>query len=280
MRNRNRVAKRKTSSSVTINTDPSKNKLDMLDLTYLIYGERKIGKTSFLSHFPDTYFFMFEPGAKSLKIAQNNVPSWDDFLSLIDQLEEHDDIATTVIDTGALAYERCFEHICEKMGIEHPQDISYGKAWSAIKQEFNRAHTKLLSMGKGFVVTAHSTVVERETRSGTTFSQTVPDYPSAADKLYTGIIDTIGFYHYHGSERFLQIRGDDYVLAGTRCEDNFLTPDGEQVYRVPMGNSSKEAFDNFVRAFNNKQTETFKQLEKSKSNKTNRETFRRRSRNQ
>jgi hypothetical protein len=40
-----------------------------------------------------------------------------------------------------------------------------------------------------------------------------------------------------------------------------MTPDGDQVFAVPMGKSAEEGYKNLVRAFNNKQTETYNELE-------------------
>jgi len=67
----------------------------------------------------------------------------------------------------------------------------------------------------------------------------------------------IGYYHIENNQRFLQIREDDFAMAGCRCEENFLTPDGQQIFKIPMGNTPKEAYDNIIKAFNNKQTQTF-----------------------
>lgn len=250
-----------TGSKIKLNLEKSKPKMNMLDLTWLFYGERKIGKTSLLSHFPDTYFFMFEPGASALSVMKNDIKSWVDFKALVDQLKEEKSIKTTVIDTGTFCYDSCYNHICEKLGIEHPTDLSYGKGWNAISKEFTDVHIELMQQNKGFIVTAHSQEKESEDRHGNKIEQIKPILTSQADKFYAGIIDTIAYYHYIGDKRWLQIRGSDFITAGTRCENNFLTPSGEQVYRIPMGNSSKEAYDNLVKAFNNKQTKTFANYE-------------------
>ena len=52
------------------------------------------------------------------------------------------------------------------------------------------------------------------------------------------------------------LRGDDYIDAGTRLGEpeniRFFYPDGTPIKVLPMGNTSKESYQNFLSAFNNK----------------------------
>ncbi len=263
------VSKKKMTVSklnLSLPTEKSIPSTNLRDYTNLFYGKKKIGKTTLSSHFPGTIHFMFETGSKALAIYARVVPAWDHFLGYITLLEkEQHNFKNAVIDTGAIAYIRCMEYICKREGINHPSDRKdYGATWSMISGEFGKAHTRLAACGLGLLVIAHEKVEEIETRSGETFNQIVPNFSKQADDFYAGGIDNVYYYEYIGNQRFLTIRGDEFVVAGTRCEDNFLTPEGKQIYRIPMGSSSKEAYTNLVQAFNNKQTETYKPETKRK----------------
>jgi len=251
------VSKKISVSLPTIKSTPSNN---LEDYTWMIHGEKKIGKTSLVSHFDNLLFLMFEPGGKSLEIFQTpTITDWAEAKAYVKELEssEHD-FKNVCIDPGNQAYERCLEYVCKQNGIIHPGGQNdYGQSWKKVSSEFQSLHIDIAHSGMGFIVIAHSKEVDKETRTGETFSKVVPVLSGSTEEFYAGIVDIIAYYHYVGGKRFLQIRGDDYVQAGARCENNFLTPSGEQVFRIPMGDSSKEGYKNLVKAFNNQQEETY-----------------------
>jgi len=233
------------------------------DYTWLIYGEKKIGKTSLVSHFPNILFCMFEPGGKALSIFQTEtLESWESFLGYVSALEKSKGKFKNVcIDPGNQAYDRCLEYVCRELGIEHPGTVKdYGASWKKVAQEFQKAHVRIAALDLGFIVLAHSKEKDIEQADGPSVRRIIPVMSGSTEEFYAGVIDVIGYYHYIGRKRFLQIRGDDLVQAGTRCEENFLTTSGEPIIRIPMGTSSKEAYANLVKAFNNEQTETYAEV--------------------
>lgn len=266
------IVKKKTITTLDLSlpTEKSVPEVDIAVYTNLIFGKKKIGKTTLTSHFPEAFHFMFEPGSKALSIYDRMVPTWEHFLGYIALLEEgNHKFKNAIIDTGAIAYDRCLEFICKKDGINHPSDKKdYGATWKKVSQEFERAHFRIISSGLGLIVIAHEKTEEIETRSGDKFDQIVPALSKQADEYYAGTIDNIFYYHFVGGQRFLTIRGDEFIVAGTRCEKNFLNQDGEQIYKIPMGTSSEEAYNNLVAAFNNKQVKTYKPLTERKEEET------------
>ena len=42
----------------------------------LIYGSKKIGKTTLASRFPNPYFLALEPGTKALRVRSSACPTW------------------------------------------------------------------------------------------------------------------------------------------------------------------------------------------------------------
>lgn len=222
------------------------------DYSILLYGVEKIGKTSLASHFPDAFMLMFEPGGKALSIYQKPVHNWEELLAYIELLEAGDHSFNTVgIDTVDIAYEYCMDYICRKLVIDHPSDEAYGKGWKALRDEFTKTMIRLLNCS-GCLFLSHSTEKEIKQRSGETSHRIIPTMAKQAREILEGLVDIIAYYHYDDDgNRILQVRGDELVTAGVRPEKAF-----SGVQNIPMGESSKEAYDNFVAAFRNEKVES------------------------
>ncbi len=232
----------------------SEPKTSLLDYSLLIYGEKKIGKTSLCAEFPGAFFLMCEPGGKSLRIFQKPVAKWRDFVGYVDLLEKGGHgFKTVVVDTVDKAYERCWEHMLIKLCITHPHDENdYGKSWGLIEAEFVKQMTRLLNLPLGVVFISHATEKKVKTLDGDEFERIEPTMQNQANKFLTGIIDTWAYYGYKDGTRQLVVDGDDYIGAGTRLQENFRHTDGTRVKRIPLGDSPKEAFAALQAAFANK----------------------------
>lgn len=245
-------------------TESTRLRVGFGDLTWLLYGAKGIGKTSLSARFPGALVAPFEPGTKFLDIPRLPVvTAWEQFLRVVTQLEERGHkYQTIVVDPGNKAYDVAMDYVCRQEGITHPSDRSkdFGKTWKMVSSAFQDAHTRLGAAGLSMCILAHEKTLELETASGKVFSRVVPVMSGATEEYYAGIVDMIGYYHYYQRSRWLQIRGDDYVMAKCRPEQHFLTPSGEPVVRIPMGKNSREAYANLLTAFNDGQEETYAEL--------------------
>ena len=168
-----------------------------------------------------------------------------------------------VVDNCAVAYEMAMDEACRKYGFEHPGGMNdYGASWAKVKKEFSEPFRKLLNSSYGFGVICHEKEVEIETRGGRKFMKMKPDWPRQADEFLGAYTENIFYYYYEGSQRWLQIDGDEYVTAKCKINKHFLTPAGERVARIPMGKNLEEGYNNLMLAFNNKQKETFAHVNK------------------
>jgi hypothetical protein len=245
-------------------------------LTWLLYGEKKIGKTSFVSKFPSAHFLMFEPGFKGLRIhyklmgSIETIEAWSNFKQYVDLLcdvESHN-FRTVPIDTIDLCYNACLAYVCKREGIDHPQDLGYGKGWKLVEREFCAVINKLAQSGLGIVFISHATEREFQERTGGKFDKIVPSMPNQAKNFISGIADAIVYYGYYGNERLITVRGSDAIESGHRMEENFWVASeakkplddrdkvSGRIHSIPVGNSAQEAYDNFLAAFNNEQQGT------------------------
>ncbi len=222
----------------------------------LIYGEKKIGKTSLASKFPNAYFLMCEPGGKWLKIRKDDVSDWRTLAQLLNQAIVDPTIDTIVVDTMAKAYDYCFDYVLAKKKITTPNALPYGEGWKAIEEEFVDRMERLLKCGKGVIFTAHATIASFQSRDGSEYNKLIPELAKAALRFTSSSVDLIAYYGYYGRDRYLTLRGSEILEAGHRMEGYFQTPSGQALHSVPMGLTSQEAYNNFVRAFNNQQEDT------------------------
>lgn len=166
-------------------------KPNVSDLTVLVYGIPKIGKSTFCSHAENALFIATEPGLNHLEVYQAPVTSWEELLQVLAEIAkgEHS-FKTIIIDTIDNMYKFCTEYVCKKNGIDHESDLGYGKAYSLIKNEFQRVLTKLAFLPYGLFMISHSQIQEIETRIGK-FNKTVPTLPNGARAIVLGLADMI-----------------------------------------------------------------------------------------
>ena len=111
----------------------------------VIYGPEGIGKSTFVSNFPEPLFIDTEGSTKYMDVARLPRPtSWSKLLEEIQYVKTTPGICKTlIIDTIDWAEQLCVEHICathHKSGIE---DFGYGNGYVYVKEEFGRFLNRL-----------------------------------------------------------------------------------------------------------------------------------------
>ena len=163
------------------------------DLSVLVHGAHKIGKSTLCSQAEGALFLATEPGLNALDVFQVPINSWDDLLAACREIAEgNHEFRTIIIDTVDNAHKLCCEYICRKFKIEHESDLAYGKGWSLINSEFQRVLTKLAFLPYGLFLISHSVEREIETRTGK-YTKVVPTLPDKARKIVLGMVDLILF---------------------------------------------------------------------------------------
>jgi hypothetical protein len=239
---------KKTAPELSLPDKPSEPVRNIAEYSILLYGREKIGKTTFAAQFPDTFFLLFEPGGKALSIYRREVTTWREFLGYIKLLKETDQFKTVVIDTVDLCYKRCYDHINKELGIDHPSEEDWAKAWNMIKDEFTRAMATIQNLGRGVIFISHAQDKELKKRYGGSEHRIVPTMPKQARDVLEPMADIWMYAEYdpEGNRQFI-IRGDQMIAAGHRLQDHFIGID-----HIPMGKSPKDAYRNFIAAFDNR----------------------------
>ena len=248
--------------SVLLPSAPNVPPTKFSDYSILLYGRKKIGKTSLAASLEDSYIIATEPGTKALRVRSTGVTTYKQIDELLKQLEEKAKSGkpyckTLVFDTIDLVYELAWDHVCKTKMINHPrEEKDFGATWKEIKDLFRAVVTRSLNLGCGVVFISHSTEKEVEMADGSTIERIMPTMASRAFQEVEGIVDVIAFYDYIGRRRCLTLAGSDTLVAGVRCKEHYRTTTGERIESIDMGADEDEAAKNFQLAFSNKLTKT------------------------
>lgn len=251
-------------SKIVLPTERSKPVRDPWKYAYLITGEKKVGKTTFAIEGEDTeeLVLQFDKPQLATEIREQVIKTWNESVKYIKALEERAEAGTfpynrVVIDGVYEWYMMCQTATCKHFGIEHPSDEGFARGWHHLRDNFTDAVNRILRLQAsaecGAIFIAHAEWKEVPTRGGGKIEKLVPDLTGGCERVVNGKVDGWFVYTYDGDERVMVIRGDELTGAGHRIDGSFLTPGGEQVREIPMGNSAAEGLDNFLKAFNNKQ---------------------------
>lgn len=211
-------------------TQKTPPKPDLADLTVLVYGATKIGKSTWCSHADRAVFLSTEPGLNSLEVFQVPIRSWDELLAACGEIAEgNHEFRTVILDTVDNAYRMCAEHVCRKFKIEHESDLGYGKGFALTNNEFQRVLNKLAFMPCGLYLISHSQDVEIETRTGK-YTKTVPTLPEKARKIVLGLVDMVLYCDIEA------VTGPDNKVVGRRVmrtKPSIYYEAGDRTGRLP-----------------------------------------------
>ena len=130
-------------------------------LKVVVYGPEGIGKSTFASQFPNPLFIDTEGSTKFLDVSRFDKPS--SFAMLAEQIKYVKNnpgiCQTLIIDTADWAEQLCLSDICSKKQVSGIEDISYGKGYTYLAEEFGKMLNyleELVSDGVNVVLTAHA----------------------------------------------------------------------------------------------------------------------------
>jgi hypothetical protein len=190
--------------------------------------------------------------------------NWKQFESALSQLEAlvssgnpfpYDRV---VIDRVDVLFGFAMAQACDDLNVKHPTDAGYGKGWDALKRLFSDGVDRFLALPCGRWFLCHSSWKEVETREGDKIEKLVPVLSGIAEGVVNGKVDIWAAYDYVGSKRVIIVRGDERTGAGNRLDEEgaarFVTTKGEKIVEIDAGGSPAEAYQNLIKAFENKQT--------------------------
>src|SRR6185295_7860922 len=123
---------------------------------WLIFGVKKIGKTSLTAQMGKAIHLLTEPGGKALRLYPQPIDDWRTFKQVVRALKRNTQYDTVVVDIADWLYPMAEDFICEKLVIPDLSAEDWGKGWREHRKEFEREIKALLNCGKGVVFISHA----------------------------------------------------------------------------------------------------------------------------
>lgn len=96
----------------------------------VLYGQEKIGKSTFAAAAPNVLFADIEGGLDGIESAKQRTQSWQDMLALITALHEQDhDFETLAVDSIDWLERLIHEQVAREHNVGSLEDIGYGKGY-------------------------------------------------------------------------------------------------------------------------------------------------------
>lgn len=219
-----------------LNLQPTVISRDLRSKYLLIYGQPKVGKTSFAAQLPNNLIFSFEIGTNALSgIYALPITKWSDLKIAIKQLEKpevREKFHTVTFDTVSVAYSLCEKYICAQNGVQSIGDIPYGKGYMLTRIEFEETLRKISMMGLGIILIAHASRRVEKQADDSEIEFFSPDLDKRCYAIVNQLVDIIGYidivFNEDGStSRWLYTRRTPTVMAGSRWK--YLDP------KIPFG---------------------------------------------
>lgn len=189
-----------------------------------IYGNEKVGKSTFGAKLPRPLFCNFEIGTNYLPVKPVNISKWPDFKLVLRQLEDpraKEMYDTVVIDTVSEAYASCERFVCAQNSVQKVSDIPWGGGYSQSKSEFENALRKITMLGFGLCCICHAEKKNIPGPNDTTIETVRPAMPARAADVVNRMVDIIAYIDQSFDEegnsvrRFIT-RRTPTVMAGSR----------------------------------------------------------------
>ena len=166
----------------------------------LIYGGEGEGKTTLASKFPNSVWFLQEPGLpRDVSVpAMKGVDSFEGTLNGLRYLHSEDHpYETLVIDTLDAFEPHVLEYTCAKNNWKNIEQPSYGKGWLAADETWRRFLNGIVAVrnkrNMTIVMIAHATIERIDDPRAPSYTSYQPKLHKRARALVVDACDVVGF---------------------------------------------------------------------------------------
>ena len=204
---------------------------DLSGKSFLIYGERKSGKTTNACKFPKPILLGFEKGYGFLDgIIAQPINTWKEALEVKKQLLKDADAAekenretifkTVIVDTIDIAYDLCEKYIVDKEGVDYLDETEKMRGYRALSREYDKFFQEIVKAGYTLICISHATTKQIK-ENGEKYDKTIPTVPDRGFLVVSRLVDVCAYASYESDEQgnihsMLTLRGNKHLEAGSR----------------------------------------------------------------
>lgn len=205
--------------------EPTKVSRDLRSKYILMYGDVKIGKTTFACSIPNALILATERGYNAIDgVYAQDIRSWADAKIALRQLSMpavKEKFQSVVIDTFSILSELCEKYICANNGVNTLGEIPWGGGYAMMGKELGDFIRGITMEGYGLVLIAHAKKTVEQVSEDKTETFYAPDLSKRAMAIANQAVDIIAFatekWDKEGnSKRFLVCRQTPTITAGSR----------------------------------------------------------------
>lgn len=251
---------------VALPTKPNEPPKNYWEYSWCIFGEKGIGKTELMSElFPGSVHYMLEPWRQHLKIIQipkaidpkTGLPepalTWNRYRQYNNLIIDSGKYKAVIHDTLDRLYAMAADKYCHDKGIKHISDLNdYGRSYDLVDRMLEAEILNLRNSGIVSHYTSHAVLKETSTKTGRQFETITLTAGKRAYGIVAAMADFVVYLGYHGQQRSVTVRGDDFMACSCGGKDVFLTKDGHQIHEFYAGRSAKETAEIIEEGFKNK----------------------------
>lgn len=198
-----------------------------------IYADSYVGKSTFVDHMDNVLFINTDGNISNItspyiliadelhqegRITSKTL-AWENFISVIDQLERHDNTFEVVaLDLVEDLYEHCRTYVFNQLGIKHETDAGYGKGWDMVRTEFLRQMKRLKTLGYQVIYISKEVVNEITYASGAKVSTFKPNIPDKIANVLAGTVTLTLRAYMDERGRYLNLRKAENIFGGGRID--------------------------------------------------------------
>lgn len=198
-----------------------------------IYADSYVGKSTFVDHMDNVLFINTDGNISNItspyiliadelhqegRITSKTL-AWENFISVIDQLERHDNTFEVVaLDLVEDLYEHCRTYVFNQLGIKHETDAGYGKGWDMVRTEFLRQMKRLKTLGYQVIYISKEVVNEITYASGAKVSTFRPNIPDKIANVLAGTVTLTLRAYMDERGRYLNLRKAENIFGGGRID--------------------------------------------------------------
>lgn len=199
---------------------------------FWVYGDSYVGKSTFVDNVDNVLFLntdgntdnttapvvMIKDEVKKEGRRTIKTLAWEKFLDVIDALEtDENEYEAVAIDLVEDLREHCRYYVFEQNDWEHESDGSYGKGWSKVQTEWQRAIKRLKALGYQLIYVSKELRKEITLKGGAVRTTFMPNIDEKTANFLTGTVDlTMRAFADSDDNRLLQLGKKHNVFGGGR----------------------------------------------------------------